>query len=226
MDRNRTGRHRYKKVVLALILLGAIVGLVSHLNVSPEVITGDILQKPLAIAVLLLLLYAIKSVTVFFPLLVLEAAVGFMFPLPIALQLNFIGILIDLSIPYYMGHKAGEKVVDKILTKYPRFSILLKKQQHHAFFLCFFLRALGCLPGDVVTMYFGDTRVPFWQSLAGGVLGVLPGMILATVLGINLKDPTSPGFWISAVLSICMTVGSTGLYALYIRTQKRKEERS
>lgn len=153
-------------------------------------------------------------------------AAGVVFPLPAALAVNFLGMLIDLTVPYVMGRRAGQKLVGTILARYPKLEVFLEKQQDHAFFLNFLLRVFSCLPGDVVTLYFGATGVPLWQNLVGGGLGVLPGMVLGTVLGKSLEDPASPAFWVSAGLSVGLAAASTVFYGLYLRRQKRKEGRS
>ena len=130
-------------------------------------------------------------------------------------------VLLLLGSAVFLAVRSG-LTLDAVLARYPKFEIFLEKQQDHAFFLNFLLRVFSCLPGDVLTLYFGATGVPFWQNLVGGGLGVFPGMILATVLGKSLKDPSSPAFWISAGLSVGMAVLSTVLYGVYLRHQKRK----
>lgn len=220
------GRSRLYRAVAVLALLGCAVFLAVRSGLTFDAVLARAPQNPLALAAVFLLLYAAKGATLFFPLLVLQAAVGFLFPLPAALTVNFLGMLIDLAVPYAMGRRAGQKLVDKILARYPKLEVFLEKQQDHAFFLNFLLRVFSCLPGDVVTLYFGATGVPLWQNLVGGSLGVLPGMILATVLGKSLEDPTSPAFWISAGLSVGLAVASTLFYGLYLRCQKRKEGRA
>lgn len=99
----------------------------------------------------------------------------------------------------------------------------MDKQQSNSLFLCFFLRVISCLPGDLVTMYFGATGTPFWQNLLGGVLGILPGMVLATLMGSSIQDPSSPIFWISALLAVTLSVLSAALYYVYQRRAKGNE---
>ena len=66
-------------------------------------------------AFILLLLYALKSLSVAFPIAALEVVTGIVFPLPIALLLNFIGIVIVLTIPYYIGRFSGHDLADQII---------------------------------------------------------------------------------------------------------------
>lgn len=200
--------------------MGLAVVLFLYSDISPQTILTDALQNPLLTAGLLLLLYMLKSLTIFFPLLILEMAAGYLFPAPVALIINFLGIGIVLTIPYWIGRALGLRQVSKLTRKYPKFQAIMEKQQNHSFFLCFFLRVISCLPGDIVTMYLGATHTPFSHNLLGGTLGILPGMILATFMGVNIQDPSSPAFWISAALSVGLAVLSIVLYYVYLKRQK------
>lgn len=216
-------KHRLWRVtgcVLGGVLLGLAVVLFLYSDISPQTILTDALQNPLLTAGLLLLLYMLKSLIIFFPLLILEMAAGYLFPAPAALIINFLGIGIVLTIPYWIGRALGLRQVSKLTRKYPKFQAIMEKQQNHSFFLCFFLRVISCLPGDIVTMYLGATHTPFSHNLLGGTLGILPGMILATFMGVNIQDPSSPAFWISAALSVGLAVLSIVLYYVYLKRQK------
>lgn len=216
-------KHRLWRVtgcVLGGVLLGLAVVLFLYSDISLQTILTDALQNPLLTAGLLLLLYMLKSLTIFFPLLILEMAAGYLFPAPAALIINFLGIGIVLTIPYWIGRALGLRQVSKLTRKYPKFQAIMEKQQNHSFFLCFFLRVISCLPGDIVTMYLGATHTPFSHNLLGGTLGILPGMILATFMGVNIQDPSSPAFWISAALSVGLAVLSIVLYYVYLKRQK------
>lgn len=208
--------------VLGGVLLGFVVVLALHSDISLQAILAAVPQNPFLTVGLLLLLYMLKSLTIFFPLLILEMAVGYLFPAPAALIINFLGIWIVLTIPYWIGRALGIRQVSKLTRRYPKFQTVMKKQHSHSFFLCFFLRVISCLPGDLVTMYLGATHTPFFHNLLGGTLGILPGMVLATVMGVGIQDPSSPAFWISAVLSVGLAALSTMLYYVYLTHQKRK----
>lgn len=171
---------------------------------------------------LLLLFYVLKSATIFFPLLILEMAAGYLFPAPAAMGINLLGIWIILTVPYWIGRRVGIKQTHKLAAKHPKFQAVIDKQQGHSFFLCFFLRAVSCLPGDIVTMYLGATRIPFFHNFLGGTLGILPGMVLATFMGVNIQYPSAPAFWSSATLSVGLAISSTVLYDNHLKRQKGK----
>lgn len=210
------GKMRYLKYIVVIVcLLLVLLFVLSDKDFSVQTILEFTPQNPLCAAIVLLLLYALKSATVVFPLIILEIATGHLFSIWAALGVNFVGILIVLTVPYWIGRFAGMETIPKLIQKYPRFEKIIDRQQDNSAFICFFLRIIGCLPGDVVTMYFGATRTPFFQNLIAGALGILPDMILATLIGENIQNPESPMFWISALLTVTLSVLSLLLYYLY-----------
>lgn len=211
-----------KYALLVFCLLAAMCGLLASGGLSVETLLEYTPKEPEKAFFLFLFLYALKSATIFFPLIILEIASGYLFPTWAALLLNFTGILLILTIPYWMGKSLGLKTVQKATQKYPRFETIIDKQQSNSLFLCFFLRVISCLPGDLVTMYFGATGTPFWQNLLGGVLGIIPRMVLATLMGSSIQEPSSPIFWISALLTVTLSVLSAALYYVYQRRFSRR----
>ena len=209
---------------LIFLLFAAVLLVVLH--ASPAISVQSLLdyspEDPVLAAILILILYALKSATLFFPLIIIEIATGYLFPHEIALGVNLFGMLIILTVPYLMGKTRGIHRIQQLIQKYPRFQVILDKQAESSRFLCFFLRIISCLPGDVVTMYLGAVGIPFEQNLVFGLLGLLPGMILATLMGSSIQDPSSPMFWLSAISLGVTAVLSLLLYYLYQRKNTDK----
>lgn len=160
---------------------------------------------PVAAALLLLFLYALKSVSVFFPILVLEVAVGHLFPTGTALLLNLAGVLICHTIPYRIGYSSSGTVLEKLKKRYPKFANILNAQLNNAFFSSFLFRSIHILPGDIISLYFGATHTPYLHYIVGGMLGTLPGVVLTTLLGTSISDPTSPLFLVSVISMVVLT---------------------
>ena len=104
----------------------------------------------------LLLLYLAKSLSVAFPIIVLQVAAGHLFAPAAALALNVLGLAVDLTVPFWIGRFSGSGLTTRLLARYPRLDGLLESQEGHYLFLSFFLRVIYLLPGDIVSMYFGS----------------------------------------------------------------------
>lgn len=189
---------KYLPFAICLLLI------ICYLGISEEVTVQTILDYTpdnlLVAALVLLLFFALKSVTIVFPIIILEVAVGHLFTTIPAILINILGTLIGYIIAYFIGYFSGSKVVNKSAKKYPALANILKKQSENSFFTCFFLRTLCVLPGDAVSMCLGAVKSPFPMYLISSLLGSLPSTILATLFGASITEPTSPMFWISIVL--------------------------
>lgn len=219
-------RKKWLLNLIRLLPLFLCLGAVVAYFLSGQDITVDSLKNfapstPAAAVIFLLALYAIKSLTVFFPIVVLNALGGFLFSPFWAIAVNTVGVAIDQALPYWVGRLSGTGIVDKIEEKYPKFAIFFGKKQQNHFFMSFFLRAIYCLPGDLVSMYFGAIRMPFGKYMLSSMLGMLPGTVAATVLGVSISDPFSPLFW----LSLGAMIGFALLSALIYRLWRKKQDR-
>ena len=177
-----------------------------------DVEAADILRwspaNPLLAALFLIALYAAKSMTVFFPLVALYLAGGLLFPLPVSLAVNLAGMAACVSVPYLVGRFSAAESVDRLREKYPKLEKLERVQQDNHFLFALVARALGILPGDVVSLYFGSMRLPFLPYLAGSLLGLAPTMVAVSIMGDNAANPLSPGFLIAMAVDGCLVAAS------------------
>ena len=189
---------KYLPFALCLILI------VCYLGFSEEITVQTILDYTpdnlFVAAFVLLILYALKSATVVFPIIILEVATGHLFTTLPAIIINMLGILIGYIIAYFVGYFSGSDAIKKLFAKYPVLENIIKKQSEDSFFTCFFLRTLCILPGDAVSICLGAVQSPFRKYLIASMLGSLPSTILATLFGASITEPTSLMFWISAIL--------------------------
>ena len=88
------------------------------------------------------------------------------------------------------------------------------------FFFAFIVRAIGILPCDMVSLYMGNTRLPFVPYLSGGVLGFMPDLLCATILGMQISNTGSPWFWLTVAVNLAFCLASTLLYRSYRRRRK------
>ena len=223
-------KKKLKTILLAILRFAPLIVCAVFMCVylfSGEDITAESLlnfapEEPLYAALFLVLLYAFKSLTVLFPIIVLNVLGGFLFEPVHALIINSVGVLVELTIPYWIGRASGAEFADKLCKKHPKLAEIIGEGSNNNFFMSFFLRVIPCLPGDAVSMYFGARKVPFWTCLLASFLGTFPGMVAATLLGMNITDPSSPMFWVSIGLTVGISVISFLVYFLWRRAKKKE----
>lgn len=214
----------YKLLLLAVIAVAVIFVATNQSNISIEGILAKTSQNPWETALVIFLFYAVKSVTLVFPLMAIQITAGGLFGSAAALMMNSVGLLIDLTLPYWIGRFSSDEHIDNLVAKYPKFQAIVNEQQQNSFFVCFFLRVVNCLPGNVVSMYLGATRTPFFMYLISEFIGSLPYMFLATLMGDSIQDPTSPLFWVTVGIAVCLSGISILSYSLYRRHLKKQKE--
>ena len=153
---------------------------------------------------IVIFLYAVKSLTVVFPLITVYLLCGILFPLPMAILVNLLGLVVCDTIPYLLGKKLGSRFLDRLRQNYPKLEILETLREGSGFQFVVLTRSAGVLPGDVVSLYFGCVRLNYFPYLTGSVLGLTPGMIATTILGNQVSDPGTPGFWVAAGCSFAV----------------------
>ena len=210
---------------LPLILMAAFAAV--FLLAARDVESADIRQwspsNPFLAALFLIAMYAAKSMSVFFPLVVLYLAGGLLFPLPVSLAVNLAGMAACVSVPYLVGRFSAAESVDRLREKYPKLEKLERVQQDNHFLFVLIARALGVLPGDVVSLYFGSMRLPFLPYLAGSLVGLAPTMVAVSIMGDNAANPLSPGCLIAVAVDGCLVAASFLACRRMLRKNARQE---
>jgi len=163
-------------------------------------------------ALFLLALYGIKGLSLAFPLAILEAAGGMLFPFFTALAVNTCGVLLAQALPYCLGRREQSQL-SALTARYPRLSRL--RPTVHPGRAVFLLRLAGAAPGDLVSLYLGAAGIPPQAYLLGGVLGSFPRVAAATLLGTALWDIGSPRFWLALLPGAGLTALSLFLWSFW-----------
>lgn len=224
MDRQKIAQTCLKiaRIVPLLLIFGGLVLFGGKLgNLSAADILSYTPQNLWLAGAVLVGLYAVKSLSVVFPLLALYISAGMLFPLPAAFLVNTIGLFCCICIPYALGRFSGKEFADHLLQKYKSASRLREIMQEHELFAAYILRIINLLPGDIVSMVLGASGMRPGNYLLGSMLGLLPTMIATTVLGDSITDPSSAAFRISLVVTVLFSVGSAGIYTIYTKRKHR-----
>lgn len=209
--------------IAAIVLMGIVFTVIVKKSSEPLSVNTILRYTPenaMLAAGIVLLLFALKSLTVVFPLSILYLASGIIFQPVIAVLISTVGLAITITIPYWIGKYSGKQIVQEICQKYPKAGMIAQYQRTNTFFACFITRIVGFLPGDIVSIYFGACDTAYLIYLAAGVSGSLLSIITTTLLGEKISDPFSVEFMIVLLCRILVSVGAVVIN--YQLNQKKK----
>ena len=174
-------------------------------------------------ATFILMLFAVTSVSIIMPVVVLYITTGCIFPLFPALLINFAGEIIGVAIAYWVGRYAGSNFAEKLIIKYPKVKELSEKQQRNEWFISYFLRVCP-IPNCAVSLYLGSMNISFRKYIIAGFLGELPAVIYSTLIGASLSEPSSLMLIISAAVTIILSGSSVIIYKYIQKTKIKKTD--
>lgn len=174
--------------------------------------------------ILMLIIYAVKSLTVVIYCGILYITCGILFPLPIAVAVNFVGTAIMVSIPFFVGKKAGRDTINRITNKYPKIAEIRAFETENDFFLAFIVRIIGLLPSDPISAYMGAAGLNYKKYLTGTLLGMLPSIIAFPIIGMSITDPASAEFIGAVLFEIFISIISLSVFSA-VKKRRQKTNR-
>ncbi len=132
--------------------------------------------------------YLLKSITLVLPASLVYIAVGMCFPAHWAILINAVGIIIEVSASYLFGIIMGGPYVKNKLEKNKYGEKILSLQEKNKLSAIFVIRVLPVFPIDIVSLLLGAVRMKFLQYFLVSLGGILPRVILFTILGDGIYD--------------------------------------
>ena len=192
--------------VMACLALAAAAFLLLHGSIGVEELLAWSPRNPYLAALAALLAYAVKSQTVVIPYALIATAVGLVFDLPAALAVNTLGSAVCISVPYFTGRSSDGVLVDGLMERYPRIGEVYEANRDRLFLASLVLRVAN-LSNDLLGLFFGSLGMRYWEYLLSSFVGILPAMVLYTVLGNDL-DPLSPPVLIDIRIDVLCIIAS------------------
>lgn len=217
---------KIKKIqYLKFIPLGIMIGLAIIFVIYKDEFTVSNISEHspshiLFAIIFLLALYALKSLSIVFPVAVLVAVGGYIFGIGGGIVVNIFGIAIALSIPYWIGRFTTIGTSQNWLEKYPKLNKFVKIGQGNAFIFSLFSRTLFFLPCDILSIYMGTIKINYFKYILGGVIGFLPSIICTTIIGENVEDVSSPAFIIACCINGLVSIVSVSVYFIISKRKK------
>lgn len=206
---------------LLLIIAFAVLYFVFRDKITADIIK-DFAPKSASLAVLFMMLIgAMKGLSVFCPFVLIELIGTLLFKEKVAAILaNTAAIAATFSAAYLVGRCSGSVMVDKLRERYPKFNDFYSLIKRNSLFAVFALRIIGVLPMDVVSMYFGASKISYPKYLVLSLLGAAPDLILETIIGAEIRNYRSKTFWIAVACRMAFTAITLLIYRLWIKRNK------
>lgn len=177
-----------KTLAISLWVMVMIVALCLHNMISLSSILSYTPADPYLAAAVMLMMFALKTLSVFFYSGVLFLANGTLFSLPAAIAMNVAGAMVMLLEGYFIGNRLAGAQLQDIEENYPKLRGLVRLKNERPFIFVLLLRLLKIMNYDIGSMYLGAARVRLPQYIAGSLLGILPDIILYAMMGRGLGD--------------------------------------
>lgn len=210
---------------IPLLVIAAVVvtGVIYRREITVDRILNYTPSNYFLAAMVLVVFYALKSLSIMFPIFALYMSAGILFTPFWAIIVNLIGLSVCLSLPFFVGRWYGTELADRLVKKYPKAQQLDRFKEKNMFFLVYIVKMVGVIPCDISSMLFGAMRIPYRTYLPSAVVGMTPCMLAVTFLGITVTNTRSPGFIISCAALVLTAMLSVVVYRIYLkRIESRK----
>ena len=193
---------------IALFILSLLIFIASHAQQMIGSIVAYLPQGSWRSAAVLLAFYAVKGLVFVVPVPLLQFAASRLFTKPSAILVNLLGIVLCYLVPYATGFFCGEKATRRFAHQYEKIAPFVERCHEHRFAICFIPRLISFVPNELLSVYLGAAQIPLSVFLLASTLASAPKIVLNTLAGASIHDPTSPMFIISLLLSIALVVAS------------------
>ena len=132
---------------------------------------------------LVLVVYFVKALVFVIPASLVYVAVGAVLPPAIAVAVNLTGILIEITVTYFLGRFLGKDAVYRLLSKNEAGKKILNRNLQDKSSVLLSIRAIPAFPIDFISLFYGASGCRYGRYALFSMLGISWRVILFTVLG-------------------------------------------
>lgn len=164
--------------------------------------------------------YALKSVLFVIPASLIYLSVGFAMDTPHAVAVNMAGIAVEVTITYLLGKFLGKNAVEKKLKKTKMGDKLLSMQDKNKNLAIFTIRFVPAFPIDFSSLFMGAFDFRFLPYFIFSILGLAPRVIGFTIIGEAIYNYIS----VKNILIIAAVAVPVAVIALLIKKKYGKKK--
>ena len=133
-------------------------------------------------------IYLVKAVLFIIPASLIYISIGMAFSPVTACLISLVGIILEVTATYFLGRFLGGDYVEKLLKKSKGGQKILEMKLNDNFPALLGIRALPVFPIDFVSLFWGASKCKFPRYFIASVVGIMPRVILFTILGDGIYD--------------------------------------
>ena len=179
-------------------------------------------QNPILAVMIMMALFALKSLSLVMYSGLLYAASGSLFPLPLAILVNICGTVVMASVHYFPARHIGAGKVCELREKYPRLKAIESFRGKNDFAFSVLLRTVQVVSFDIGSIYMGAAGLRAVPFLLGSVAGKLTDIILFPIMGASLSDARFAPFWLTVAADLLIAA----VTFFWVKKQSRKGRES
>lgn len=131
----------------------------------------------------------VKSFCLIFPPMVILSVCAYVMPNFLsALLVNFIALVLSLSLPYLLGRFTGAGMVDTLKKRFKAVKKIDDFAGTNEVKMAAVIKFSGIMPGDLSSLLFGALGISYKNYMIGSIIGNLPLILVYTLFGTLLKD--------------------------------------
>lgn len=133
-------------------------------------------------------IYLVKAVLFIIPASLIYISIGMAFSPVTACLISLVGIILEVTATYFLGRFLGGDYVEKLLKKSKGGQKILEMKLNDNFPALLGIRALPVFPIDFVSLFWGASKCKFPRYFIASVVGIMPRVVLFTILGDGIYD--------------------------------------
>ena len=220
-------KKRLQKIIkygaLAIWAILIVIVVVNRDKITADLIINYTPSNLFLAALVMLLLFALKTMSVFFYSGILYTVSGLLFPLPGAVTVNALGLIVMISEGYLNGRFLGSDLVGTVSERYPKIVPILKLEDKRPFLFTLLLRMMKIINFDMGSMYMGATKAAFLPYAAASFLTVIPELVLFAVVGKGISELSAGNIIGAGVIYAAITIASMLLIAWLAKHPEKYE---
>lgn len=166
--------------------------------------------------------YLVKSVLFIIPASLIYISIGMAFSPVTACLISLVGIIIEITGTYFLGRFLGGDYVEKLLRKSKGGQKILDMKLNDNFPALLGIRALPVFPIDFVSLFWGASKCKFPRYFLASVIGIMPRVVLFTILGDGIYDYIPIHLIIKIVIFAIPVVSVVYLIRHFIKMNREK----